>query len=222
MRPPIFITGCARSGTSMTAGIVHLCGAFGGKMSGATPYNRKGMFENAEIRNQIVKPYLTHIGADPMGQNPLPNVTALEPYPGLKIKVETVMKYNGYKDGPWFYKGAKLCLLWPLFHEAFPSAKWIIVRRADEDIVNSCMKTAFMRAYNDEGGWQSWVDHHKDRFSEMKKAGLHIAEVWPTKFVEGSFSEIQRVVIRFLRLRWRDKKVRDFIEPAYWSTKHGK
>jgi hypothetical protein len=70
MRPPILITGCARSGTSMTAGIVHICGAFGGRMSGPTPNNRKGMFENEEVRNQIVKPYLSSIGADPLGQKP--------------------------------------------------------------------------------------------------------------------------------------------------------
>ena len=62
---PIFITGCARSGSSMTGGIVSLCGAWGGIMSGPTAYNKKGMFENAEIRNTMIKPLLERLGFDP-------------------------------------------------------------------------------------------------------------------------------------------------------------
>jgi len=188
-------------------------------MSGPTPHNRKGMFENAEIRNQIVKPYLSDVlGVDKLGQDPLPDVKNLVPYPRLRSQVETVIKFQGYKDGPWFYKGAKMCLFWPIWHRAFPNAKWIIVRRDHKGIINSCLKTSFMRAYKDEEGWQSWIDQHERRFLEMKTAGLSIAEVWPTKFVEGDFSEIYRVITKYLRLRWREKKVRDFIEPAFWST----
>ena len=43
MKNPIIITGCARSGTSLTAGVINICGAGGGEMSGATIYNKKGM-----------------------------------------------------------------------------------------------------------------------------------------------------------------------------------
>ena len=64
MTDPILVTGAARSGTSMTAGIIHLCGAFGGKLSGPTTYNKKGMFENGTIRNELVKPFFSAIGAD--------------------------------------------------------------------------------------------------------------------------------------------------------------
>ena len=34
MKDPILITGCARSGTSMIAGVINICGAFGGDMAG--------------------------------------------------------------------------------------------------------------------------------------------------------------------------------------------
>ena len=60
--PPILITGAARSGTSMTAGNIHKCGAWGGDMAGSTRYNRKGMFENTEIRNTMVKTIMKSIG----------------------------------------------------------------------------------------------------------------------------------------------------------------
>lgn len=216
MIDPIFVTGCARSGTSMTAGILHLCGAFGGEMSGPTKNNKRGMFENAKIRDTILKPYLTVIGVDPMGQDPLPDIDNLQPMDGLRDQVEGTMKEQGYKNGVWFYKGAKLCLIWPIWHEAFPEAKWVIVRRKDEDIIYSCMQTAFMRAFDKEEDWQGWVDIHKKRFEEMKKAGLDICEVWPTKFVEGNFTEIQSVVAE-LGLEWNDS-VEDFIEPSLWSN----
>ena len=58
----------------MVAGIINMCGAFGGRMSGPTQNNQKGMFENQRIRNEIVKPYLRKSGYDPMGQYPLPPI----------------------------------------------------------------------------------------------------------------------------------------------------
>jgi len=202
----------------MTAGIINLCGAFGGYMFGPNDNNKKGMFENAEIRNNFVKPYFADLGVDPMGQYPLPDITKLKPYPKLREDVESTLSRQGYKSGPWFYKGAKMCLLWPLWHAAFPKAKWIIVRRQDEDIVASCLKTGFMRAFNDEKGWQWWVDQHKKRFKEMKAAGLHVQEIWPTKFVHGDLSEIRTFVDTYGGLSWNEKAIADFITPAWWSA----
>jgi len=204
----------------MTAGIINMCGAFGGSMSGPNRFNKKGMFENAEIRNKIVKPYLASIECDPLGQNPLPDTDCLMEIPDLREQVEWAFKWQGYRRGPWFYKGAKLCLIWPLWHKAFPNAKWIIVRRADEDIIYSCLRTTFMRAYDDVVGWQFWIDQHKKRFQEMHDAGLDIREVWPTKFVEGDFSEMQQVVEE-LGLQWDDRAAREFVNPEWWRTRHG-
>jgi hypothetical protein len=96
MREPILITGCARSGTSMVAGVINRCGAFGGKMSGPNSNNQKGMFENAVIRNSIVKPYLRQIGVDHLGQYPLPNIENLLIPRDWKWKVEQVMIDQGY------------------------------------------------------------------------------------------------------------------------------
>lgn len=221
---PILITGCARSGTSMTGGIVSICGAWGGKMSGPTLANAKGMFENEDIRNQLKKPYLRKIGCDPMGQHPLPDLSDHGLLKRLvndsfewRNSVYKIIRNQGY-DGltQWFYKGAKMCLLWPIWHNAFPYAKWIIVRRKAEDIINSCMKTGFMRAYKNEGGWRKWVYVHEERFAEMKEAGLYIFEVWPEKMIYGDFSEIENV-IKQLDLDWKEKEARDFISPKLWK-----
>lgn len=216
--PPILLTGCARSGTSLTAAIIDTCGGFGGYMTGPTPFNKKGQFENSEIRDKIVKPYLQLNSADPMGQDPLPNVRKLMAVTNFREKIETIMVRHGYESGPWYYKGAKMCLIWPLWSTAFPEAKWIIVRREDIDIADSCMHAGFMRAYRSVEGWLGWVEEHKRRFEEMKRFCKNVREVWPSKFiVDGDFSEMQSVV-EWAGLDWKDDEVKAFIEPKLWKA----
>ena len=218
---PILITGCARSGTSMTAGIIDLCGAFGGDMFGTTRYNRKGMFENKVIRQHMVKPFLRSLGVDPLGQRPLPKIDDVklvtnEFVDRWRDKVKKAIRSQGYRRGHWYYKGAKMCLKWPLWVRAFPEARWIIVRRRSEDIVRSCLRTGFMKAYKNAAGWMEWIDEHKERFLEMEQAGCDIHYVWPQKMIDFDLTEIMGVVTN-LGLDWKQKEVEAFIEPAYWS-----
>jgi len=206
MRSPILITGCARSGTSMVAGVINICGAFGGNMSGPNRNNERGMFENAKIRNQIVKPFFRSIGADPLGQYPLPDIDGLIIPRDWRFRVEKVMMDEGYTEGPWMYKGAKMCLMWPVWHFAFPDAKWVIVRRKTSDIIRSCQKTAFMRAFTmpnkmkavgastPEEGWLWWVHQHEKRFVEMINEGLNVHVVWPERMVDGDYSQMKSLI----------------------------
>ena len=221
MRDPVLVTGCARSGTSMIAGIVSLGGAFGGKLSGPTRYNQKGMFENNEIRNYLVKKWLRGENYDTMGQRPLPETSRCkEVAPKMaeswRANVELIMLKQGYLSGPWFYKGAKACLMWPIWAAAFPEAKWLIVRRNDEEIAQSCLRTGFMRAHRDLKGWLWWVGEHKERFGEMAEAGLMIREVWAEKIVRGELKEI-REAVDWLGLEWNEKAVIDFVAPGLWG-----
>lgn len=216
----ILITGCARSGTSLIAGIVDICGAFGGKVTGPTGANKKGQFENDHIREQVVKPYLRSLGADPLGQDPLPDLDKLIPYKDFFRDVTTPICQEGYQSGPWYYKGAKMCLIWPVWHVAFPKAKWIIVRRTSDNIVRSCLNTGFMRAFHDAEGWSKWVWKHLVRFEEMKDSGLNIREVWSDKLIDGDLSEIQEA-IEWAGLEWKEDEVLDFISPELWNFKNG-
>lgn len=222
---PILITGCARSGTSMTAGIINIGGAWGGKMAGTTIHNKRGMYENTEIRNGIVKRYLRSLKVDPLCQHPLPPIKFFKDLrPGASIidywrlSIERVIKHQGYPGTVWFYKGAKMCLIWPLWHLAFPNARWIIVRRRDEDIVYSCMKTGFMKAFKHEDGWYKWVKHHLARFEEMiAEPTLDVREIWPQDMINGDLTSIQAIVEE-LGLQWKKKEVIEFISPALWSS----
>jgi len=235
---PILITGCARSGTSMVAGIINMCGAWGGELSGPTRFNRRGMFENTRIRNDLVKPFLRDAGCDPMGQKPLPrirrNLQGNDPIligfgKGNRFvsvndrlialwykSLLDILKSQGYKGGSWFYKGAKMCLIWPVWHGLFPKAKWIIVRRDAEDIVRSCLRTSFMRAFRKRSGWLYWVSVHEKRFEEMYEQKLDIREVWPQRMINGDFSQIQGV-INALGLEWKFEEVKAFVEPKLWN-----
>lgn len=229
MTAPILITGCARSGTSMVAGIINLRGAFGGIMSGPTRNNAKGMFENAKIRNDIVKPYLTSINADKMGQYPLPDIDNLPIPPKWGNRIEEIMKEQGYEDGPWMYKGAKMCLMWPVWNYAFPNAKWIIVRRRTGDIITSCVKTGFMSAFNNRAnqvavgakdvreGWLWWVHQHEQRFIEMIQEGLNCKQIWPERMVDGDYSQIKEM-LEWLGLEW-GPEITEFIEPKLWKAR---
>jgi hypothetical protein len=213
----------------MVAGAINICGAFGGTMSGPNRNNQKGMFENHVIRNQIMKPYLQEIGADKMGQFPLPEVSTLSIPINWKGRVERILQEQGYKSGPWFYKGAKMCLMWPVWHYAFPNAKWIIVRRRTGDIARSCCKTTFMRAFSREltqrkvnaksefEGWIWWVRQHEKRFVEMIEAGLNVKQIWPERMVTGDYQQLYET-LEWLGLSWKSD-VLGFIDPKLWKAR---
>ena len=216
----------------MVAGSIHLCGAFGGNMSGPNKNNARGMFENARIRNTLTKPYLRELGMDPMGQYPLPDIRTMPIPADWGRKVEQVMLEEGYKGGPWFYKGAKMCLTWPMWHHAFPDAKWIIVRRRTGDIVESCIKTGFMRAFakqefrhmvgakDEREGWLWWVHQHLERFREMMDEGLNCRIVWPERMVSGDYSQLMET-IDWLRLEW-NSSVLAFVDPKLWRSRQNR
>jgi len=232
MKEPILITGCARSGTSMVAGIINKCQVFGGDMSGPNRNNAKGMFENAYIRNNILKPYLRQMEVDPLGQYPLPDIDNLLIPSSLKKDVEQVMINQGYTNGPWMYKGAKMCLTWPAWHHAFPNAKWIIVRRRTGDIVNSCIRTGFMRAFhrkevqkavgvtNERDGWIWWVHQHEKRFIEMMESeeGVNVKVIWPHRMVNGDYTQIKDM-IDWLGLKW-NTEILNFVDPLLWHARN--
>ena len=226
---PILVVGAARSGTSLVAGIINMSGAFGGVMAGPQKSNQKGMFENSRIRTEIVKPYLRTIGVDAMAQFPLPNVDNLMIPRDWQQRVEQVMIDQGYKDGAWMYKGPKMCLMWPVWHYAFPNAKWIIVRRRTGDIIQSCVKTGFMRAFakeetrravgakTEEEGWKWWIQQHEKRFVEMMTEGLNCKVVWPHRMVDGDYQQMYETV-DWLGLKW-NSEILSFIDPLLWHSR---
>ena len=133
---PIFITGCARSGTSMVAGIFARCGAWHGETTGPVPHNPKGQYENTKIRNNVLKPLLKRMGVDVLGQKPLPSMEQVNELlrklgpsglSAVRDQVENILAEQGYDwDATWLYKGAKMCLMWPIWDALYANHKLLI------------------------------------------------------------------------------------------------
>jgi hypothetical protein len=137
------------------------------------PERVNSLFENVQIRENVLKPYLIYCNADPLGQSVLPDTDRLPPYHGNLMRDVTAY----LPRVPWAYKDAKLTLVWPIFNLAFPHAQWIIVRRDRDKIVESCMRTDFMRRRATVRKWEQWVDEHERRFDRMRQE-LKTVEVW--------------------------------------------
>lgn len=199
----IFITGCARSGTSLTSQILQAHGFYLGPKKSVN-----GLFENFTIREKVIKPYLQSIGADPLGQKPL--AENLKPFPELR---SLVLEYMGEFTEPWLYKCAKLAPIWPLWKEAFPEAKYVIVRRDAEKIIDSCMRTGFMRAFPSRSGWKDWVEAHEKKFEEMK-ANLDCIENWTDELIEDPASF--KSVAEFCGVEFNETATRNCIDQNKW------
>jgi hypothetical protein len=213
---PILLTGIQRSGTTIIAKILSMCGASTGDVS--------EMFENKAIK-KYVSEYYNGIGKDP--QFPLPD-TAQMPLPihwG-----HSVQHFGGFDfNSPWMFKSSTNCQIWPVWNFAFPNAKWIIVRRRTGDIVSSCMKTAYMAAFknpqnrgligasSEQEGWLWWVHQHEKLFVEMIEAGLNCKIIWPERMVNGDYSQIFEM-LEWVGLQWNEKIV-ETIHPMLYNSK---
>lgn len=203
----IFITGAARSGTSLTTRIMQAHGCF----LGDRPDRINPLYENVDVRERVIKPYLKSIGADPLGQNPLPDTDNLTAPPDFRSRVDG---FVGTRE-PRAYKCAKATLIWPVFHSAYPEAKWIIVRRDKQKIADSCVRTNFMRAYETHREWERWVEEHEKRFEKMR-AELDAIETWPDSYIEDPASFA--LVAAHCGLRFSEEAVRKSIDRIKWHA----
>lgn len=192
--------------------------------------NKRGLYENDRIREEIVKPYLHDVGVDEAGQYPIPDTNNLLIPRQWKAQVEGIMNEQGYSgDRPWLYKDARIALTWPIWHYAFPNAKWVLVRRRTGDIIESCVKTAYMKAFKDtsvqkavnaeteEDGWRWWVHQNEKRFIEMIEAGVNVKVLWPERMVHGDYQQLYET-LDWLGLKW-SPTILNFIDPLLWTSR---
>jgi len=218
---PIFITGIERSGSSIIAKIIKACGGFTGITT--------EMYENIQI-NKLFYDYYSSLNVDTKGQHPLPDTKQLIIPTDWKQKVENILIDERYDaKQPWVCKGSRLSQTWPIWFDAFPSAKWIIVRRRPSDIIQSCLKTGYMTAFTKEASWNSinvtdeasawlwWIKEHEKRFVDMWVAGMNCKQVWPERMVTGDFQQMIEA-IEWLGLTWDDAII-EMVDKLLWNSK---
>ena len=217
---PIIITGHARSGTSLTAGLIHLAGAWKGTTTKGNEDNPKGYFENRKLK-PLCYDALESIGADRWGIEPLPHpdmisTLAYRPSADFRDEVISRIRDDGYQRGAWFYKEAKALLLWPLWHAAFPRAKWIIVRRAEQGVVNSCLNTRFMsQRSTDRRFWRQWYRYHLKRIADVQARVPNWRSVYPGQIARGEFESLE-FALKWLGLPFNEYESAEFVEDRYW------
>jgi len=208
MNQPIFITGVERSGSSLIAKIFDICHVHVGMDS--------TMYENIGFK-LIMDSYLDTNGSL------FPETKSLKIPVDWNELILNLLKSEGYKDGPWICKGSRMTQMWPVWHYAFPNARWIIVRRKTSDIVQSCMKTGYMRVFKEpanlirikvkteEEGWLWWTHQYEKKFVEMIEAGVNCKQVWPERMVHGDYQQVYET-LEWLGLKWNSKIV-ETIDP---------
>lgn len=212
---PVFVTGIERSGASIIAKVISICGGFTGKTN--------VMHENYEIK-KLVDGYYSSFGINPNGQYPLLDTKQMLIPSNWRTRIENILfdeKYDGSKV--WMYKSSRISQMWPVWNYAFPNARWIIVRRRTGDIIESCLKTKYMNAFENEvirktvgadnirDGWLWWVHEHEKLFIEMIETGLNCKVVWPERMVYGDYYQINEM-LDWLGLSW-NKDIVNMIDP---------
>lgn len=211
---PIFITGLPRSGTSLVAGCISLCGAFGGDLIEGNRWNRKGFFENSELREPFIKDILADNGFCPVGVHRLPPRN-YNPINDIATDVLSIIAHQGYNfDMPWFFKDAKLALVWPVWNRAFPNAKWIITTRRKKAILQSCLNTRFMQNQNlTVTQWEKWHEDYNDILLDLSMRVN--AKFISTEVLASGNTDQLKLVLENFGLKYNNE-VDSFIDKNLW------
>ena len=159
MIEPIFIASAPRSGSSLLSYILHNEGIQVGETKPADKYNPNGYFENLKIRELVIK-HLKKQDVRNQGKKFQPvNLT----FSSIDIAlfrhnvVSALLKDSIDLDKPWLFKDPKIVLTWLLFAKSFPNAKWILLYRNEDAIIDSYKRTEFMNAYESTEDWQKYL-----------------------------------------------------------------
>jgi len=204
----------------MVAGLISACGAWSGTTVPGNESNIKGYYEHVNLRENVNKALLKKLGCDPLGVRILPP-TELPEELDFKDIVLNIVEKDGYTSKtPWMFKDAKMLLLWPYYRKHFPNATWIIVRRNREEIIDSCIRTSFMKQHSlDRAFWERWCLEYEDRIDRLKASGAKYHEISANDVINPEARSTLKKLIKKLKLKWNEKIIQDFIEPSVWHDR---
>jgi hypothetical protein len=217
MKSPILIAHAARSGSSLTAGVLHACGASYHKDMDARYGNSKGYFESGSLLNAFQAVHdiaqQLHFSAYTKQRK------RVELSNWAKNFNELAKRLSGLNiDGPWLFKHPQLLDMIHLDSffksEAFDDgAQWVIVRRNSDDIIHSSY----------EGKRQAIIDFHRavDECREGEYSGsssdLKLLHSIYNKFGHMSDDALYDCVVRTVCYsEKRIAKLKDFLSPQQY------
>lgn len=220
---PTIITGPYRGGTSLVAGIFNLCGAWIGPSMPANRFNPKGYFENEGLKS------LLHFMLQMSGYNDSDN---LPPDELIKTRspdrfrhvFESAIAASGYMGGQWAIKNPKIAFFWHYFDDAYPDAKWVVVRRPSEQVVASISRVnpftvSPVKLPMTRDRLNAIVKGYQERLDSLVRnlPPDRVREVDSKKIVEGDLEQL-RDVIAWTGLQFDEAAVSGFIEPSHYHS----
>jgi len=213
---PIIVTGIPRSGIGIVASLLRAFGAWPGDSETDDKHG-----PNAELRDRIIRPYFRGIREAPTGRGVTGGAVersrsvASAVAPVWRRRMLHYLHGHGYEGGPWIYWGGDASLAWPVWLEAFPASRWVIVRRDEKNVIASCMATRYIR--DAVGDIPAWANSYTDRFEEIAKAASLSLECWPGRMFSGKLDAAKRLVTD-LGMTWDDDRANDALSPALWAS----
>lgn len=203
----ILITGVERSGSTLISRVLQLCEANAGQTN--------KMRENVSLR-ALTQKYLNSVSHSCF----MPDLDSLEIPENWCELIDAALKGDNIPESmPFLFKYSGIAQMWPVWHNAYSNAKWIIVRRRTGDILNSLVETAYMsrfkdakniklvNATNEKEAWLYWIHCYEDLFRNMIATnGLNYRVVWPERMRDGDFDQMKEVV-DWCGLKWNEEVV---------------
>jgi len=201
---PIFVTGCRRSGLSMTSAILYLHGVWTGENK-AQKINKMS-FKNKRLWDEGFLIFLT---------SSKKSLNFEKGFDELRIRshIESLLIHQGFRGGYWLLKNHALIEYQDIISAIFPNAIWIHVRRNADEILKSCLKTFPLGLRKTEEEWRHVISEamkKMDDFSSRKS----VYTVYPEKFFNNDFSEIENVICQGLKLDWMGGAVKELFKRA--------
>lgn len=176
----------------MIAGIFHNHGCWAGNCIPADHRNKKGYFENKDVKDWLIR-----------NHGRLAQTTHMA-YPGEGFKGYMQTLLGNWKD-PWMVKHS--AMYFRVWHEFRP--KFICIRRSTKGIISSNMECGFMGTKNRDEMLQIIDAHH----AAMDLSGG--VNVYTDAVVAGDYESLV-MALEFAGLEADEQTIMGFIEPGYW------
>lgn len=163
---PILVTGFPRSGTSVTAGVLHHCGAYVNTKDPLRPpdeHNPTGYFESIGLN---VAQACVQISKVSRGRTPR-RAYGFD----FKKRISEALLDDGYRGGPWLYKSVGISQCIDEWITAFPNAHIIVVRRPKYDAIASNLEIEKCRKLGNALWWCRTYEEYQRHFD-------HCVEDW--------------------------------------------